>query len=154
MAAVGAEQAHHHGVWVGVGCLAPVEIDLKIHHVAVVVAEVFLLAALHHGRRGKGDGSEENSGGCFHRRPPFFPNTYTSDISAFVGPNQCWRTVDCHTKQSSTGRYLWYVPPNHPRPMVKSMLRCLPTASEYPYDRPAPKLTPSLWRPLPPNSKS
>ncbi len=58
VAAVGAEQAHHHGVWVGVGCLAPVEIDLKVHHVAVVVAEVFLLAALHHGRRGNGGGCE------------------------------------------------------------------------------------------------
>ena len=103
-AAILREEVERHALRVRFGGFAPVEAYFHRHAVRVVVAQLLVLARgeRQHGGRQQGDGAYDV---CqrFHRCPPFpllwlpRPSSHTSEISAFVGPNQ-WRClVACHT---------------------------------------------------------
>ena len=99
---VGGEEVDHHCVGVGVGSGVPDEAYVNLDVVAVVIAQLLVLAS---GEKDQGERKVGQRGEAFqkrvHRTPPFLPGrepmSHTSATSAFVGPNQLRRWVESHT---------------------------------------------------------
>ena len=97
-AALFGEEPDIHTFGIRSGQLRPVEKYMHETHVRMLVAE-FLVFARRHRQQGE---QRPEAHDPFHRAPPFCPlrprhGSHTSEISAFVGPNQRSRCVDCQT---------------------------------------------------------